>query len=257
LQGGLLRAYGHAFAQLFEFTPVVKQLAESVLSSSGGPLVGIHVRHLPAHRFSWGTLHQTVVSAAVKAANERGAFAGGRCRIAIASETDASIAQLAAAIAGRCQIVTVPRRPEDKREGFEGSRARRDHGDYAGLTFMAELYLLSRCEIVFGIGGSSSGELVAALALQRSGHSAFLCHVDGTCSNVTASPTVPERDRSTREPVGGCDCSWTSHTRCDAKRNDHTRCWLNCCRPPIDAARVGQSKSNPLSVDGQVAIAHG
>lgn len=234
LRGGLLRAYGHTFGELFEFTPVVKALADPLIAGGGGPLIGIHVRHLPAHRLSWSTLHKTVVAAAVKSARARASSSDGHCRIAIASETDVSIAQLTSAVAGRCQVVTVPRRLEDKRTGFEGSRQRRDHGDFVGLTFMAELYMLSQCEVVFGIGGSSSGELVAALALQHGGHEAFLCHVDATCSNVTASASLPERDRSTRDPVGGCDCSWTSHTRCDSKRNDHTRCWQNCCRPPID-----------------------
>ena len=230
--GGLLRAYGEAFNQLFEFTPEVMKLAHSVLHS-GGPLLGVHVRHLPAHRLSWAVLENTTVAAVLKAAEELSA--DGRCRIAIASEESASVERLSAAVAHKCHVVTIPRRSDDALNPFAS-----DHGAYSGITFMAELYLLSLCTVVFAVGGSSSAELVLALTLQHRGHQAFLCHVDATCSNVTSTPYIPYHFRFTPTLTAGgppeCgNCVWVSFSRCSRhppwSNRSAVRCYAACCTP--------------------------
>jgi hypothetical protein len=131
--------------------------------------------------------------------------------------------------------VTIPRRSDDALNPFAS-----DHGAYSGITFMAELYLLSLCTVVFAVGGSSSAELVLALTLQHRGHQAFLCHVDATCSNVTSTPYIPYHFRFTPTLTAGgppeCgNCVWVSFSRCSRhppwSNRSAVRCYAACCTP--------------------------
>ena len=60
-------------------------------------------------------------------------------------------------------------------------------GDFTGITFMKELYVLGHCDALYGTRGSTSSELAAALALCGGQRVVSMCSHEG-CSEVERSP---------------------------------------------------------------------